>query len=231
MKRLLDKFPVLLFDMGGTFVFDCDKFGVNEDFHQTYRSIGGKGLCPQEVTHLIRACFDGMMRDYNNSDCYDNFPTLSEGFQRYASPPKNELPLLEKVFAIHEFGTVSKPHAEFLCRLAHTHRLGLVSNIWSPKQLCLNEFERAGIGKVFSHSVFSSDFRWIKPSPFIFQEALRGMKAQTQEILFIGDNVERDMEGAKNVGLATAWVTPRTNSHPNVDYMMPNIQELETYVA
>jgi HAD superfamily hydrolase (TIGR01549 family) len=230
MKRLLDKFPVLLFDMGGTFVFDCDKFGMNEDFYRTYCFVGGKRLSSQEVTHLIRVCFDGMMRDYNNPDCYNNFLTLTEGFQRYAGPPKDELPFLEKVFAIHEFGTVSKPNAELLCRLARTHRLGLVSNIWSPKQLCLNEFERAGIGKIFSHSVFSSDFRWIKPSPFLFQEALREMKAPTHEILFVGDNIERDMKGAKNVGLATAWVTPLTNRHPSVDYVMSNIQELETYV-
>ena len=96
MKRLLDKFPVLLFDMGGTFVFDCDKFGSDEDFYQTYCSLGGKALSSQEVIHFIRACFDGMMRDYNNSNCYDNFPTLTEGFQRHANPPKDELPLLEK---------------------------------------------------------------------------------------------------------------------------------------
>jgi FMN phosphatase YigB (HAD superfamily) len=108
MKRLLDKFPVLLFDMGGTFVFDCDKFGVNEDFYQTYCSVAGKALSSQEVTRL---------------------------------------------------------------------------------------------------------------------------NAQPYEILFIGDNTERDMEGAKNVGLATAWVTPRTNRHPSVDYVISNIQELETYVT
>jgi putative hydrolase of the HAD superfamily len=231
MKRLLDKFPVLLFDMGGTFVFDCDKFGSDEDFYQTYCSLGGKALSSQEVDHLIRACFGGMMCDYNNSDCYDNFPTLTEGFQRHANPPKDELPLLEKVFAIHEFGTISKRDADLLCRLAHTHRLGLVSNIWSPKQLCLNEFERAGVGRIFNHLVFSSDFRWIKPSPSLFKEALRGINAQPHEVLFIGDNIERDMEGAKNVGLSTVWVTSRTDRPPSVDYVLSNIQELETYVA
>src|SRR5258707_11890369 len=106
MRRLLDRFPVLLFDMGGTFVFDCDRFGPNENFHQTYRSVGGTRLASDRVDRIIRNCFNGMRRDYNDPVCFENFPTLKEGFQRYTDAPKEELPLLEEVFAIHEFGTV-----------------------------------------------------------------------------------------------------------------------------
>jgi putative hydrolase of the HAD superfamily len=231
MKRLLDKFQTLLFDMSGTFMFGVDRFGEDEDFYRTYCSIGGSHLDHVEVTRFIRACFDGMVKDYNNPACYDDFPSLTEGFQRYAGAPMEELPALKRVFATHEFGTVPERCASLLKRLACTHRLGLVSNIWSPKQVCLAEFNRAGIEGVFRHLVFSSDFRSIKPAPFLFEEALRGIQAKAEETLFIGDSLQRDMEGAKRVGLATAWITPDPQRHASVDYVLRDIEEIETCTA
>jgi len=86
--RLLDKFPVLLLDMNGTFMFGEDRFGADEDFHTTYRSVGGRRLSAAEVTRFIRACYYGMSRDYDNPERYDDFPSLTEGLQRYTRPPR-----------------------------------------------------------------------------------------------------------------------------------------------
>ena len=58
--RLLDTFPVLLLDMNGTFMFGEDRFAVGEDFHATYRSVGGSRLSAAKVTRFIRACYDDM---------------------------------------------------------------------------------------------------------------------------------------------------------------------------
>jgi HAD superfamily hydrolase (TIGR01509 family) len=228
MRRLLDQFPVLLLDMGGTFVFDCDKFGADENFHETYRSAGGTRLSSSQVEGFIRSCFDGMMRDYNDPACFENFPTLMEAFQRYTDAPKEELPLLEEVFAIHEFGKVSEPIVSLLHRLARTHQLGLVSNIWSPKRLCLAEFQRAGLSGVFRHLVFSSDFRSIKPSPLLFHEILRGMNTQANNVLFVGDSLQRDMEAAKKIGMTTVWITSEPRPHPSVDVVLKKIEDIES---
>src|SRR5256885_1327607 len=133
MMRLLDKFPVLLLDMNGTFMFGADRFGAGADFHATYRSVGGSRLSAAEVTRFIRACYNGMGRDYDDPERYDDFPSLTEGFQRYARPPEKELPLLERVFTLHEVGVVPEWSASLLRRLASTHKLALVANIWAPK--------------------------------------------------------------------------------------------------
>jgi len=214
-------------------MFGEDRFDDGEDFHRTYRSVGGSSLSPEEVAHFIRACYDGMSRDYSNPACYDDFPSLVEGFQRYARPPEHEIPLLERVFALHELGSVPEVFAALLRRLAHTHRLALVANIWAQKQVWLAEFQRAGIDSIFHHTVFSSDFRSIKPSSVLFQQALRGVSAQPREAIFIGDSLRYDMEGAKRAGLTTVWVTsePKPEPHPCVDYVISGIQEIETYAA
>jgi FMN phosphatase YigB (HAD superfamily) len=226
--RLLDRYPVLLLDMGGTFMFRHDRFGEEEDFYKTYQSLGGDRLSAGDVEFFIRLCFDGIIRDYHDPAYCDHFPTLAEAFRRYARPAEEDLPLLEQVFASHEVGIVPDVCAALLRRLARTHRLALVSNIWSPKGVYLAEFKRAGITGVFHHIVFSSDFRSIKPSPVLFQEALRGVGAQAHGALFVGDSLHYDMEGARRVGLATAWITHRPIPHESVDYILSSLQEIET---
>lgn len=229
--RLLDKVPVLLLDMNGTFMFGEDRFGAGEDFHTTYRAVGGRRLSAAKVTRFIRACYDGMSRDYDDPDRYDDFPSLTEGLQRYAHPPESELPLLERVFTLHELGVVPEWAAAVLCRLARTHKLALVANICAPKPAWVEEFHRAGLSGVFQYTVFSSDFRSIKPSPVLYREALRGVDAQSHEALFVGDSLRYDMEGAKRVGLSTAWITAQPQSHPSVDYVLSSLQEIEVYAA
>ncbi|MGH8652495.1 MAG: HAD family hydrolase [Gammaproteobacteria bacterium] len=221
----------MLFDMNSTFMFGEDRFSEGEDFYQTYLSSGGSRLSPVEVTRFIRTCYDGMSRDFEDPARYDDFPSLLEGFRFYSNPPEDELPFLERTFALHELGSVPEFSAVILGRLSQTHRLALVANIWAPKQSWLAEFKRAGIEKAFHHTVFSSDFRSIKPSPVLYQEALRGVGARPQEALFIGDSLRYDIEGAKKVGITTVWVTSQPIPHPSVDHVMSTIQELETYAA
>lgn len=227
--RLLDQFSVLLLDMNGTFVFGHDRFGEAEDFYGTYRAVGGSRLSPTEVSRLILDCYHGMGREYADPGRQDDFRTLAEGFRLYAPPPEEELPFLMRVFARHEVGQVPDALASLLRRLARTHRLGVVSNFWSSKEVCLEEFQRAGLGDVFQHTVFSSDFRSIKPSSVLFREALRGMQAEPGEALFIGDSLRHDMEGAHRIGMATVWITTRPQPHPNVDYVLETLEEIETH--
>jgi FMN phosphatase YigB (HAD superfamily) len=229
--RLLDKFPVLLLDMNGTFMFGEDRFGTGEDFHATYRSIGGHRLSATEVTRFIRACYEGMSQDYENPARYDDFPSLSEGMQRYACPSASEMTLLEEVFTLHEVGVVPEWAAAMLRRLARTHKLALVANIFAAKQAWVEEFDRVGISEVFQYAVFSSDSRSIKPSPALYHEALGGVGAQVHDAVFVGDSLRYDMEGAKRVGLATAWITARPRPHPSVDYVLSSLQEIEAYTV
>lgn len=227
--RYIDRFTALLFDMNSTFMFGEDRFDEGEDFHPAYRAAGGSRLASTDVTRFIRACYDGLSLDFENPDRYEDFPTLAEGFRRYSNPPEDELPYLVSAFAHHELGSIPESSSQVLRRLAQTHRLALVANIWSPKGPWLAEFRRAGIESVFRHAVFSSDFRCIKPSPALYREALRGVDAAPEKALFIGDSLRYDMEGAKRLGLSTLWVTPDPRPHPSVDRVLSSILELEAF--
>lgn len=228
--KLLQKYPFLLFDMHGVLMFGHDRFGESEDFHRTYHALGGRRLGASEVRRCILACYRGMFADYENPARYDDFPSLREGLARYGEAPDDELPLLELVFALHECGLVPTACAELLGRLSHTHKLGLVSDVWAPKYMWQREFERAGISDLFEHTVFSSDGRSVKPSRKLFEQALRGINAAPEQVLFVGDSLRCDMEGAKQLGMSTAWVSAggaARSAHAAVDYSLGSVLELE----
>jgi len=229
--KLLERYPVVVFDMHGVLMFGHDRFDAAQDFHRTYRAVGGRRLTEDDVRRAILACFDGMRADCETPARYDDFLSLREALQRYGDAPERELDHMTLVFALHECGLVPDPCAELLSRLARTHRLGLVTNVWAPKHLWLREFERAGVSDLFAHMGFSSDSRSIKPSSKLFREALRALQAEPEQVLFVGDSLRHDMEGAKQVGMKTAWVTSEKRVHQAADYVIESVLELEQICA
>jgi putative hydrolase of the HAD superfamily len=226
MARLLDHFSVLLLDMNSTFMFDEDNFGPDEDFHATYRALGGNSLSKEQVQTAIRSCYDTMLGIYRSPENFDNFPSVAETLRRQNHVPGAELALLEQVFATHEQGEVSPAYVDLLRRLSRTHQIGIVSNLWSRKEPWLAGFERIGIADVFTCAIFSSDSRSIKPSPILFKTALQSFSPGAR-ILFVGDNLERDIKPAKSLGLATAWLTTTEAASPYADYVWPDLLRIE----
>ena len=208
-RRFIDRFRVILLDMGHTFMFNVDRFSETDDVGATYRQIGGKTLNDGEVSQIISTVFDQMLSDYQKPHYYDRFPSVLSYLQALPEAkglPANEVLLLEQVFALHEVGTIPAAHAKALRQLRKTHRVGVVSNIWSKSDLYLREFKRAGIRGLFDVVVFSSDHGPIKPTPSLFAKALEAFEVDRSEIVFVGDSLKRDIAGAKAVGLSAVWV-------------------------
>jgi FMN phosphatase YigB (HAD superfamily) len=223
----LDRFRVVLLDLNGTFMFGEDRFGPGEDFAATYRSLGGGALEPQLVEQAVRSCYSRMAADYENPERYDDFPQVAGVLRSlFPSLADDELNRVERVIASHKLGRVPDAHAAILHRLARSHRLGLVANVWSVKDLWLGELDRAGVLGLFKSLVFSSDTRSVKPSRVLFDLALRPFGVASPEAVFIGDSLRCDIEGAKAAGLATVWINPSGTRHPAADYVVRGLLDL-----
>ena len=175
-RRLLASCRVALLDMNSTFMFEEDRLGPEEDFGVTYQAAGGRLLAPDDVRAIILACVERMSQMYGDQTRIDDFPSVLEVLS--AIPDAAVLPVEERrrladVVARHERGQIPAAYANAIQRLARTHRLGLITNIWAPKDLWLEELARAGLANEFAALVFSSDSRRVKPSRVFFAEALR----------------------------------------------------------
>lgn len=76
--------------------------------------------------------------------------------------------------------------------------LGLISNVDRNMTPLLNEL---GLASLLQVVVTSQDVGSSKPQPEIFREALRRAGVQASEALYVGDQYEIDIIGARNAGM------------------------------
>jgi FMN phosphatase YigB (HAD superfamily) len=214
-------------------MFGQDRFGPREDYYATYRSIGGAGLAESELRMGIDSCFVELDRISNDIAHHDSFPSVADTLRTLSETchlPDHERSLVEAVYAYHEVGHIPPAYTTVLHELVRTHRLGLVSNIWSRKEIFVLELERAGVLKLFSTLVFSSDGSSIKPSRALFEYAVAELGLPIQDVAVIGDSLRCDVGGARNAGLASVWINAKRQpvpiNAPEPTYMITDLQEL-----
>src|SRR5213076_1904012 len=219
--------------MNGTLLFGGDRFGPDQDYAATYRSLGGSRLAPEVVQAAIPACYEIMEGIYNDPARCDSFPRVLDTLRTLPQAKgldERELKLLEDVIARHERGQVPDSYAIALRGLARSHPLGLVANILSRKELWLEEFRRAGVLDLFAVTVFSSDGTSVKPSRKLFDQAVSALSVPRSDIVFVGDNLRCDVAGAAGAGLATVWIDRRQSGRragdPTPDFVVTDLQEL-----
>ncbi len=215
--RFIDNFDVVLLDMGNTFMFGCDRF--DEDMVSTYTGLDGGSLTGETVLQALDSLFGGMLSLARNVDHYDAFPTVRQHLnvlQETRDLPATELDLLAMTFAMHEVGKVSPFHAQVLRRLHDSHRLGIVSNIWSDSGVFTDEFKHAQIESLMDVIVFSSDHGSIKPSRRLFDIAIAQLSCDRSRIVYVGDKLHRDVLGANAAGISSVWVNASGDPKPQV---------------
>ncbi len=92
-------------------------------------------------------------------------------------------------------------------------RIGIVTNAHQPMWLRDVEIRQHGLYDFFPDCrISAADVGYLKPHPLIFQTALRRLGTKPEETVFVGDNLEADIAGAKAVGLRA--ILRRVTGHP-----------------
>lgn len=81
---------------------------------------------------------------------------------------------------------------------------GIVTNGGTIMQS--NKIRESGLGGLVGTIVISEEAGVSKPDPRIFEKALSQIQASPASTLFVGDNPEADIIGAKDMGMPTAWL-------------------------
>ncbi len=97
------------------------------------------------------------------------------------------------------------PHVHLT--LLELMRLGVKSAALSdaPKLEVWLRIVGLGLHHYFDHVVASEDLGKRKPAPEPFRKALELLGSEPAETIMVGDWAERDMLGARNLGIRTAW--------------------------
>ena len=88
-------------------------------------------------------------------------------------------------------------------------KLGLITN--GPHNLQYRKLELLGITDMFDEIIVSGDFGADKPDVSIFEEMASRMNMHPNEMLYIGDNPENDIEPSRKVGYTPIWIKTTGN--------------------
>ena len=91
-------------------------------------------------------------------------------------------------------------------------RIGLVTDL--AEEVQLRKILRLKLVEHLDVVVTSEEAGREKPNPKIFLAALRRLRVSPARGVMVGDDYERDIQGAKRLGLSTVWVTPDPRNGP-----------------
>jgi FMN phosphatase YigB (HAD superfamily) len=113
-----------------------------------------------------------------------------------------------------------------VAELAKSYALGAISN--SMSMLPKHFLEQSGFVKYFKVVVISGEVGYRKPHPEIFRRALSGLGAKPEQAVHIGNSLEEDVAGAKNIGMRSVLITPRAVEGGTVepDLSVPSLKEV-----
>ena len=114
-----------------------------------------------------------------------------------------------------------------LPRLKEKYLLAILSN-GSPKML-RSGLERTGLRPYFRWVMSADAVKVYKPSPEIYRLALKQMRLQKKEILFVSSNAF-DVMGSKNFGFKVCWINrprvPLDKVGPKPELVVKSFDEL-----
>ncbi len=97
---------------------------------------------------------------------------------------------------------------ESLKKIHGKYKLGIVSNFAIPE--CVHKLlQKHELTELFDVIIVSGAVNKRKPSPEIFEKALKILGTKAENAVFVGDTIDADIEGAKNAGMKTIYIERR----------------------
>lgn len=117
---------------------------------------------------------------------------------------------------------------EVLDQLRPQYRLSALSD--AQRAWAIPELNAVGLLDYFSPIIISSDLGYRKPDIRIFHKALDGIGMDPSEVLFVGNDMYRDIFGAQQLELKTVFFKSNQGDQQmdgvEADYIIYNFQEL-----
>lgn len=236
----------LLFDVNGTLT---DIF-TNEESDDIWRVLSnffiyqGIFLPPEEIRELYFA-----LNKRQRHDSKEEFPEFDivalfdEIITKFSSAYTNTLPKKKRKFLAQTASEIFRAASLFQLRLypgvkkilkqlKKKYRLAVVSDgqsAWARAEL-----NAAGLADFFDPVIVSGDFGYRKPDRRLFKKALKKMDLSADEVIFIGNDLYRDIYGANQAGIKSVFFRSNQGDHnfekARPDYIINTFEELEAAV-
>lgn len=211
----------VVFDVNGTLV----KIRTDDGMRQIFRAVAhfltyqGIHLHHDEVQDLYFGLMKKQLRSspqrYPEYDAVDIWRTILDAHRTEFTDtlPKEKLEQLPLFLAEMTRGISRRrlglyPHTRKILDVLHRiYPLAIVTDAQSG--YVRGELHKVGLLNYFNPIVISGDHGFSKPDPRLFQIALDQMDVTSEHALFVGDNLHRDILGARQIGMTTVLFNPK----------------------
>jgi putative hydrolase of the HAD superfamily len=232
----------IIFDINGT----LSDIRTNEWHDDVYRIISNL-LSYQGISldpNVVKYFYFQIIKE-QRAACVDRYPEFdaigifreiiaqhSTDFTRALPAEKLEqLPrlLAETHRAASRFRLQAYPGVEETIRQLHTkYHLAIISD--GQTAYAGPELNAVGLSGYFDPIIISGDFGYRKPDERLFTAALTAMKMDPSEVLFVGNDMYRDVYGAQRLGMKTVFFKSNQGTQEKEgvkpDYIIYNFPEL-----
>jgi len=237
----------LLFDVNGT----VSDILTDESAREVYRvmsnllSYQGIRLAPETVRELFWEINKRQRREsIEEHPEFDAVKIFAEIVDQYASSYTLALPEAKRgqlpLFLAEAFRAASRFKLELypgvravLDALAPSYRLAAVSDgqaVWARPELYF-----VGLLELFDPFIISSDLGFRKPDRRIYETALARLDLWPEEVIFIGNDLYRDIWGPHQLGMKTVFFKSNQGDHSpqgvEADYIIYRFEELPEAIS
>jgi HAD superfamily hydrolase (TIGR01662 family) len=210
----------VMFDFGATLVQD-DKFDYFGSLRKAHRVLENTGIAPpfDKFKRVYLQVREELWRDPAFREHTYMF-RLAETLRRSGHNVAESDIRLREATDVFLNALVDSLYMEpfipsMLEELRRRYMLAVVSNLGIPEVVPIT-LGRLGIKEYFDVLMASGSVGYRKPSPVIFNEALKAMGTSSKETVFVGDSLYHDIQGAKAVGMKTIWLKRNIHQKENI---------------
>ncbi|KXY34437.1 2-haloalkanoic acid dehalogenase [Bacillus cereus] len=166
--------------------------------------------CYEDVSDTVKNNMLQKFKEYDKREygISDKTIVLESLFDEFA--PKYRLPRnyiqdfwnenLPKCFSIDQ-NTIL-----FLNHIKRHFKVGIITNGSTQRQKA--KIMNTGLNEYFDTIIISEEVGFSKPDKLIFELALNKLNVQSEDVLFVGDDLEKDIAGCQNANIKGIWFNP-----------------------
>lgn len=232
----------IIFDINGTLI----DINTNEGSEEIYRAISHYLTCQRIYMHRWQVrdkyceIMDNQRREsaeeyfeFDAVDVWREFIRLNSANITLLPPEKlGQMPLfLAEIYrGISRCRLQVYPDVKNVLEVFHARfRLAAISDaqsVWA-----LPEMRAVGIESFFNPVIISGDYGFRKPDKRLFKAALSAMKLEAENVFFVGNDMYRDIFGARQLGMKTVFFSSNQGRQKmdgvNPDYIIYRFAELK----
>jgi len=231
----------IFFDFGGTLM---DPKSDHEAHVLLMEKIKKEFKLPLTVEQLLKKYYEAMEATESISkELYIPALVRAENFfkrllvEHGIVPTKVEVKWFEKAYMESHFERV-RLYPDVVEALESLSSLGIHIGVLSEADeiYLKRQLEELEVLHLFKSVTTSEEVGVGKPHPLLFKAALMKAKCEASEAMHVGDSLEKDVKGAKSVGMKAVWVNraydhaKKPTSNNEADYVVYTLVELKEIV-